>query len=89
MIRSTVLRLARAPLLQKRMSSGFNKYPVLKNKLFGISGNAMLASGFSFFLVAVLVVQKSGYLIPHTIGPGLSPVGRIEIDLTPDELKNR
>lgn len=71
------------------MGSTFNNPPRKVIKPFGIGGNALIAIGASFLLVAIVTVQKSGFLIPHVIGPGLSPVGRLEIDLTPDELKQK
>jgi len=46
----------------------FNKYPPLKVKPLGVSGNAMLAFGTGFLLVSATICQLSGWFLPRGTG---------------------
>ncbi|CAK8684383.1 uncharacterized protein LOC143473195 [Clavelina lepadiformis] len=74
---------------QVRMSSGFNKYPVLKVRPFGMSGNMLMTVGLATLAVTIFVVQQSGYLIPRVPGMGIRSPRSIgmPMDITPNELK--
>ena len=68
-------------------SSGFNKFPVLKLRPLGVSGNTALVFGFASMGIAWYFCQISGAFLPRIPGASiLSPQGRIPMDLTPDEL---
>ena len=73
-------------MVQSRSASTFNRYPVLKVRPYGISGNTYLLIGVVSLITTTYFVQKSGYLIPRVPGGGIrSPQGRIPMDLTPNK----
>uniref|UniRef100_F7AGD6 Uncharacterized protein n=1 Tax=Ciona intestinalis TaxID=7719 RepID=F7AGD6_CIOIN len=81
MFTKQLLRVLRAPALQTRNASSFNKFPTMKVKPFGVDGNVMLAIGTISLIASTYIVQKSGYLIPQTPGVGFN-YKKLDIDLT-------
>ena len=46
----------------------FNKYPPLKVRPFGVSGNAMLGFGTAFFILSASICQQTGWFLPRGTG---------------------